>query len=300
MVKAMKIKNLLALSSAVGLAVCAASSHAVNGHYVGGIEGVKNAVVPPEGIYYRGYLVHYDIDSLKDDDGNSVPGSNTGSVTAFVSRLIWMTDKTFLGADYGMEVIIPVQRNSFDFRGVGLGDTQSGIGDVFIGPLILAWHGRQWDAVFAAGHWFSIGDFEPGEASIGKGFDTTMLTLGGAWHLNQDRTWSVSALSRYEIKGEQDDTGITPGDSWIVEWGISHQLDNGIDVGLVGYNGWQLEADSGMGSADAKQEAHAIGAEVGVGLPGLGAMLNGAVYTEYSNKNRPQGNIFRLQFTKAF
>lgn len=296
----MKAKNLLLLSGVLGLAAYAAPGHAVNGHYVGGIEGIRNASVPPEGFYYRGYLVHYDIDNIQGANGSTVPGDNTGTVTALSNRFIWMTDKKFLGADYGVEAIVNGQRNSFDFKGIGVDETETGIGDVFLGPVILAWHGQQWDSVFAAGHWFDTGDYSATDpASIGKGFGTTMLTLGGTLHVNESRTWSVSALSRYEIKTEQDDTGITPGDSWIVEWAISHQLDNGVEVALAGYDGWQLESDSGA-SGDAKVEQHAIGAEVGLGVPAMGAMLNGAIYTEYSNSNRPEGNLFRLSLTKPF
>lgn len=296
----MKAKRLLIISGILGLAAYAAPGYAVNGHYVGGIEGIKGAAVPPEGLYYRGYLVHYDIDSFEDPEGNSVPGDNGGSVTALANRFIWITDKKFLGADYGVEAIVTGQRNDFDFKGLGFDETETGIGDVFLGPVILAWHGEQWDSVFAAGHWFDTADYSATEpASIGKGFGTTMLTLGGTWHVDRARTWSVSALSRYEIKTEQDDTGVTPGDSWIVEWAISHQLSPGLEVALAGYDGWQLESDSGA-AGDAKVEQHAIGAEVGIGLPGIGAMLNGAVYTEYSNQNRPEGNLFRLSLTKAF
>ena len=95
-----------------------------------------------------------------------------------------------------------------------------GIGDLFVGPIILGWHGSQWDITFAGGHWFDTADFDADNpASVGKGYGTTMLTLGGMWHFDEEKRWNISALSRYEIKTKQDDTGVTPGDSWLVEWG---------------------------------------------------------------------------------
>jgi hypothetical protein len=295
MVNIMRTTKLLAAAGTLGLALSAAPTYAVNGHYVGGIEGTKGAVVPPEGLYYRGYLVHYDIDTVRDDRGDLDDAD--GSVTAFANRFIYVTDKKFLGADYGMEAIVIAQDNDFDFAN----SSESGIGDVFLGPVILSWHGKQWDSVFAAGHWFDTGDYDAADpASIGKGHGTTMLTLGGTWYFDEQRDWSFSALSRYEIKTEQDDTDITKGDSWIVEWAVGKVLDNGVEVTLAGYDGWQLESDSGPGATNAKVEQHAIGAEVTFPVKAIGAQLSGAVYTEYSNKNRPEGNLLRLHLTKAF
>lgn len=296
----MRTTKLLVAAGTLSLALSAPPVLAVNGHYVGGIEGSKGPAVPPQGFYYRGYLVHYDIDSVQDGDGDKVPGSNEGSVTAFANRFIYVTDKKFLGADYGMEAIVIAQRNDFDFKGIGVNETETGIGDVFLGPIILSWHGKQWDSVFAAGHWFDVGDSASNAASVGKDFGTTMLTLGGTWYFDEARDWSFSALSRYEIKTEREDTDTTPGDSVIVEWALARMLDNGVEVALAGYDGWQLESDRGTSNPAPKLEQHAIGAEVTFPVAALGAQLSGAVYTEYGNKNRPEGNLFRLHLTKAF
>ncbi|GGE65403.1 hypothetical protein GCM10011533_17230 [Streptosporangium jomthongense] len=295
----MKYKKALTLAGLIAAAPLSSPALAANGHYVPGVEGIGGPAVPPPGVYYRGYLVHYDIDNLRDGQGNKAPGKNTGEVTALANRFIWITDKTFLGANYGMEAIVPLQDTSLNFRGLGVKDSDSGLGDIFIGPVVLGWHGQQWDAVFAAGHWFDTASYEPTEpASIGKGYGTTMLTLGGSWHFDADKRWSFSALSRYEIKTEQDDTDITPGDSWLVEWALSHRLDSGLNVGLVGYEAWQLERSKGT-AAD-KAEKHALGAEVGYFWPHLGLGLNGAYYQEYNNEAGPEGDLLRLHLTKVF
>ncbi|PPK51675.1 SphA family protein [Marinobacter persicus] len=291
----MRTTKLLAAAGTLGLALSATPAFAVNGHYVAGIEGTKGPSLPPEGLYYRGYLVQYEIDSIQSDAGDIDDAD--GSVTAFANRFIYVTDKKFLGADYGMEAIVIAQDNDFDFAR----SSDSGIGDVFLGPLILGWHGQQWDTVFAAGHWFDTGDYDStNPAAVGKGFGTTMLTLGGTWYFDEARDWSFSALSRYEIKTEQEDTERTPGDSWTVEWALGKVLNNGVEVALAGYDGWQLESDSGPNTTNAKMEQHAIGAEVTFPVKPLGAQLSGAVYTEYANKNRPEGNLFRLHLTKRF
>lgn len=285
--------------------LAAAPALAVNGHYPPGIEGLGAAAAPPEGVYYRGYLLHYDVDRFNDSGGDAVPGRNSGSVTALAHRFIWMTGQQFLGADYGVETIFPTFDLRFDLDVAG-GDRfhDKGVGDLFVGPMILGWHGERWDATFAAGHWFDTADFEADNpASVGKGYGTTMLTLGGMWHLDAERRWNVSALSRYEIKTEQDVTGITPGDSWLLEWGVSHRLENGLELGLVGYDAWQLESDDGAATG-AKAERHAIGVEAGYLWPAVGVQLKGAAYHEYDAKAgglkglESEGDTFRLQLTK--
>ncbi|QTP56591.1 transporter [Billgrantia sulfidoxydans] len=291
--------------AALGASLVATPVLAVNGHYPPGIEGLNAAAAPSEGLYYRGYLLHYDVEHFNDGTGTAVPGDNSGSVTALAHRFIWMTGKQFLGADYGMEAIVPMLDIEFEL-GIAGGQRfdDDGIGDVFVGPLILGWHGEQWDATFAAGHWFDSADFDVANpASVGKGYGTTMLTLGGVWHLDAEKRWNVSALSRYEIKTEQDDTGITPGDSWLVEWGIGHRLTSGLELGLVGYDAWQLEADDGATTGD-KAERHAIGVEAGYLWPTAGVMLKGAAYHEYDagagglKGLESEGDTFRLQLTK--
>ena len=84
----MRTTKLLAAAGTLGLALSATPALAVNGHYVGGVEGTKGASVPPEGLYYRGYLVQYEIDSIQDDDSNDVPLDNEGSVTALARPLL--------------------------------------------------------------------------------------------------------------------------------------------------------------------------------------------------------------------
>ncbi|WP_375057468.1 transporter [Zobellella sp. DQSA1] len=280
-------------AATLALAALSGPALAANGHYVPGVEGLKGPVVPPAGTYYRGYLVHYDFDKIKLPDDNTL--SAKGNVTALANRLIHITEKQLLGADYGFETIIPVQRNDFDFAN----RKESGVGDIFVGPVVLGWHGQQWDAVFAAGLWLDTGDYSSTEpTAIGKGYKSTMLTLGGTYYPDADRRWSVSALSRYEIKSKQDETGITPGDSWLVEWGIGKRLDNGLELGLVGYDAWQLE--NSKGAPAGKAEKHALGVEAGYFWPSLMLGLNAAYLNEYQVENGPSGDLFRLTLTKVF
>ena len=87
--------------------------------------------------------------------------------------------------------------------------------------------------------------------------------------------------------------------------GLGHRLNNGLELGLVGYNAWQLEANEEAPTTD-KAERHAIGAEAGYLWATAGVILKGAYYHEYDTQAgglkglESDGNTLRLQLTKFF
>lgn len=154
-----KHRVIAALALAGGLAV---SSAQAEGHYVPGVEGLQGASVPPPGFYYLGYLVNYNIDDFRAPGTSSnLPGHNRGTVTALANRFVWISQYKLLGADYGMDAIVPVMRTSLTINAAGISDTRSGVGDVYLGPLVLGWHGQQWDAAAAAGVWLDSASTSP-------------------------------------------------------------------------------------------------------------------------------------------
>ena len=286
------------IASAAALALLVATGAHAEGHYVPGVEGMQGPSVPPPGVYYLGYLVNYDISSLRaPGSSDAIPGRNKGSVTALANRLVWVTNHKFLGADYGIETIIPVMRTSLDFAN----SKDSGVGDVYVGPLVLGWHGPQWDAVAAAGMWLDTASTrEP--ASPGKGFKSTMLTGGMTYYFDGAKTITGSALARYEFNSRKDN-GIRPGQQLTVEWGLGKSFGT-FSAGLVGYSQWQTTNDNGVGASDDKSSVHAVGAEVVYPIPSAGVFLKAAAYKEVSAKGgtnpQPKGSLVRFSLVKAF
>ncbi len=286
------------IASAAALALLVAAGAQAEGHYVPGVEGMQGPSVPPPGVYYLGYLVNYDISSLRaPGSSDAIPGRNKGSVTALANRLVWVTNHKFLGADYGVETIIPVMRTSLDFAN----SKDSGVGDVYVGPLVLGWHGPQWDAVAAAGMWLDTASTrEP--ASPGKGFKSTMLTGGLTYYFDGAKTITGSALARYEFNSRKDN-GIRPGQQLTVEWGLGKSFGT-FSAGLVGYSQWQTTNDNGVGASDDKSSVHAVGAEVVYPIPSAGVFLKAAAYKEVSAKGgtnpQPKGSLVRFSLVKAF
>lgn len=289
--------------SAVAMAACAISLSAqAGGHYVPGVEGIQGSSVPPPGNYYLGYMVHYNIDSLRAPGSkNAIPGHNEGSVTALANRFVKITDKKILGANYGFEAIVPVVHKSLTFNAAGISESHSGVADVYLGPLVLGWHGERWDAVAAAGLWLDNAKSK-NASDPGNGYKSTMLTAGGTYYFDKAKTWSGSALMRYEINSKKD--GFRPGNQATVEWGVG-KVVGPVQLGIVGYSQMQTTKDSGVGASNAKAERHAIGAEVVYPLmKEAGLMLKAAYYKEVSAKGgtgpQPKGSTARFTLVKAF
>lgn len=292
------MKKLLIAAAALS---ALAGAHA-EGHYVPGVEGLQAASVPPPGIYYLGYMANYNAEQFKaPGSSNALPGDNKATIFALANRLVWVTNTKVLGADYGIEAIVPLQSTSLTLKAADVFDTQSGLGDVYLGPVVLGWHGANWDAVAAAGYWFKSADSDS-PASAGKGFASTMLTGGATYYFDTAKTVSGSALLRYEINASKSN-GFKPGDQVSLEWGFGKMLGT-VQVGVVGYDQMQVSTDSGTGASANKSKRHAIGAEVVLPLISSGVILKAAAYQEYKVQAgtgaNPRGNLLRFTFVKFF
>ena len=266
---------LILITSSLPFAVYASDSH-----YVPGIEGLKGSVMPPQGVYYKGYLVNYSADK-----NEALPPDSEVNVTALAHRVVWVTPQKLLGGDLALEAIVPLIKTDLKVGGQDI-DKRTGLGDLYVGG-VLGWHGARWDATTGIGYWADTGDYDSNRfASPGKGYDSVMLTLGGNVKLNQKGDINLSALSRYEMPN-----GDGLNDELIIEWGLGKSYGM-LDVGLVGYNTFE--------TGDGKEERNALGLSMGYFSPPnlLGGDI--ALYKEYSNKETFEGNTLRASLTKVF
>ena len=295
-------KTFAATAVLAGLASLSPLVAQAEGHYVPGVEGIQAASVPPPGFYYLGYAVNYNANSFRAPGSSTdLPGHNSATVTALANRFVWMTGHKVLGADYGVEAIVPLVRTSLTINAAGIADSRTGVGDVYVAPLVLGWHGAQWDAVAVAGMWLDTGSTDH-PASAGKGFKSTMLTAGMTYYFDAAKTISGSALMRFERHGKTD-SGFRHGNQATVEWGLAKVFGT-MQAGVVGYSQWQTSNDSGAGASADKSSRHALGAELVYPIASAGVFLKGAVYKEFRAEAgtgpQPKGSLVRLTMVKAF
>jgi len=271
-------------------------------HYVPGVEGLKAASLPPPGIYVRDYNVFYESSQLNNDVGDKIgPADAKASIYANVPRVLWITDTKFLGGYVGVDALLPLQYTALDVTTPGgpYDDSTFGVGDVFA-ETTLSWHPKQFDLAVGAGFWAPTGDSAvPPTVRAGQGFWTVMFTAGATWYLDAERSWSVSALNRYEINTESRDTGITPGQAYTLEWGFGHTFNKTIEVGLVGYYQQQTTFNSGSGASSALDRVAAMGPEVGMFYPKQKLGWSLRYLSEFMAENRLQGQTLVFTVTKV-
>ncbi len=268
-------------------------------HYVPGVEGLKAATLPPPGIYLRDYNVGYYSTRLNDANGDKIAGADPKAIVyANVPRVIWITDAKLLGGYLGVDALLPLTYNELKVNTPGgpFNDQTFGIGDFFLEGT-WSMHIPQFDFSAAAGAWMPTGDFSPQNPTYaGSGFWTVMFTAGATWYIDKEKNWSVSALNRYEINTQQEDTHVTPGQAYTVEGGVSYTINKMFDVGPVGY--YQQQVTS-TGGAPLNRVA-AAGGEIGAFYPKIMFGWSLRYLYEFMAESRLQGQTVALTLTKRF
>jgi hypothetical protein len=262
-------------------------------HYPAGVEGVKGASLPPPGLYIRDYNYTYWSSDYKD------AGPKPFDVVANVQtpRLVLITNKLFFGAYYGADVIVPLVYQ--DVTVANHSASKFGVGDIFIEPVTLSWHMKKADISFGWGMWAPTGDYKLAELAVpGKGYWTNMFTGGVTYYPDKKRSWSISALNRYEINYNRSDTLITPGQYWTLEWGLAKSVSKTVDLGFTGYAQVQTAVAIGLQAPLLKQHAFGLGPEITFVIPKLGVSTSLRYLKEVGAQQRPQGNIFNVTFTR--
>ena len=290
-----KLSAILTLCVCMLLSTTAFAGHA---HYVNGIEGVKGASVPPPGQYWRSYNVFYNANTIKNNNGNKA--AFNVDVFATVQRYIHTTNTKILGGDLVIGAIVPLTYTHV--KAGGNGDTDFNLGDIFIEPFVLAWHGERSDSVLGIGAYLPTGKFNSNAmANAGKGYWTYMLTAGTTQYLSRDKSWSFAVLARYETHSSQRNTDYRAGDDFHFEWGLGKKLNDRVELGLAGYCQWQVRKDKNnrtYGNPNDKERVYAIGPEINLSIPKWKAAINLRSLWEFGGKNTTEGNITTLTFTK--
>ena len=165
-----------------------------------------------------------------------------------VHKFVYVWEDVLFGANYAMNLIVPLVSTDISISAYHVDDNQFGIGDVVIEPFVLSWNKPKYDFAFGLAAIAPVGSYDIKEpASPGKSFWTGMLTFGGTYYFDSHKSWHASILSRYEIHGEKEDYNITPGNDFTFEWGIAKTIPSKFiwNVGVSGYAHWQVSDDDG-------------------------------------------------------
>lgn len=286
-------------AAAAALAVLAtASAHAKEGgdQYPNGAENWFAGAVPPPGQYLINYFGYYE-GKLKDGDGDKVrlPDGSNPEVSAWFEslRYVYVTEQKLFGADWAWHVIVPIVHQSLDIGPLGGEASVTGLGDVTIDPIILAWHGPEWHFATGLDINLPLGVYDKHDSrkSIGANY-WSFEPIFAASYLGASG-WEVSAKFMYNIKTENEDTDYQSGDEFHMDYLVGKHVGDW-SFGLSGYYLKQVTDDEQYGRTVGdgnRGEVFAIGPSIKYQTKG-GTHFIGQWQHESSVENRFQGNKY--------
>ena len=238
-----------------------------NEHYIAGTEGIRPGSLPGPGIYFDDINLYANL-YQNGTFGSGVfrtYASERSSTYVNEPRLRWISKLNVLGANYGMEVMIPLSyQNTESFITIpgfppptpsqtyAQSQRRFDANDLEVSPLLLAWHLKHFDFSMGYAFWVRDNVSQPGvygampvvnpltgglPGPLGQHWWAQMLMAGGTWYPDATRHWAVSALCHYE-NDQKDNVGsgltISYGQLFTSEWSLSRTAGKYIEAGVVG------------------------------------------------------------------
>jgi hypothetical protein len=277
--------------------------------YPNGTSGIKAGTVPPPGRYWLMYDRLYTSDTLIGPNGEEATAPGGGplgfdiSAWANVHRYVNSTDYEILGANYAWNVVVPLALIDMHISAAGVNNEEFKLADLNMEPFILEWHMPRYDFGYLYGLFIPTADRSDNRPALpGKAFWTHYVGAAGTYYFDDDRTWSASILSRWEIPTRRQDKDITPGQNFSFEWGVARNIEQVLDIGVSGYCSWQTTLDRGADVTypNVLDRAFAIGPEIQYFSVPYNVGYHFRCWKEFGVVDRPEGVIATLTIVKPF
>jgi hypothetical protein len=301
------VRGIVAVACAL---LAAARADAQNrGVYPLGMSATNSGVTPASGFTYGNQLLIYGRDEAKGDDGETLPVGGLNTVVMDMNSFIWVSEAKLLGARYSAIATIPFAKNSLTSDIHGKISGGGGLADSYYLPLILGWGGERVSVRAMYGFLAPTGHFEAGaDDNVGSGYWTHTLSTGQTFHLDERRTFALSAFEMYEFHTEQEGTGVHPGQNWDLDYSLMGTLpvqgDARFQLGVAGYAARQTTAKTGPDvTPEAEKERYAVN---GLGVAATGAFPKRRASValkyikEFANRATYEGYSVQLAGTIGF
>lgn len=264
-------KSILMLIACIILTCLPALAKEGGDQYPNGAENWFAGAAPPPGRYYVNYLGYY-TGQLKDGGGQKVIlNGKTPSVDAAFDafRFVNMTHLKLFGADYGVQIIIPVVYQSMDFNGRA---STTNIGDITIDPSIFGWNSPRWHALAAVDIYLPTGYYDQNDSRISIGANYYGFDPLFAISYMPKSDWELSVKVMYNLKTSNPVTDYHSGQEFHTDYAAGKHFGSWM-VGMTGYAvkqttddtiaGHVVPASAGLWSAGRRGQVLAIGPSIG-------------------------------------
>jgi hypothetical protein len=281
----------------------------VRGVYPLGMSATNSGVTGEPGLSYSNFFLFYARDELKGPDGE-VQATGLNTVLMDMNTLIWASGKELvLGARYSIAVTLPIANNSLSSDSGGALSGGGGLADSYYQPLILGWRMARLDIKAAYGFLAPTGKFEASASdNVGSGYWTHAFSSGQTLYFSPAKQTSLSAFEMYEVHTQQEDTAIQPGDTFDLDYSVTHTFasdeDLNVQVGIIGYAQWQTTDKAGPAITPAEASAHyqvyALGLATNFVLLARKVTLGLKYFDEFSNKSTFEGYSIQISGAVKF
>jgi hypothetical protein len=275
------------------------------------MSATNSGVTPEPGISYVNQFLFYSRDQAKGPNGE-VLATGQNSVMMDMNSLVWVSKGKigFLGGPlFSMSATIPLANNSLTSDIEGGISGGGGLADSYYQPFILGWRRKRADIRAVYGFLAPSGKFSVGaKNNVGSGYWTHAFSSGQTIYLNEKRTIAISAFQMYEVHTTQQGTQIHPGDTLNLDYSLTRvlslQRDLNLQVGLVGYEQWQLNDKTGPDITFAQSSAHyrvnALGFGSSLILPARKVSAGIKYFKEFEDRSTFQGYSIQITATIKF
>jgi len=300
------------------LSVAFPSSAQQKGQYVPGQYGLNAgaALLPPPGFTFANLDLNYSADTLKNANAVALPVTGNYSFWFVENLFFYAPHKKILGGQFTSmaslnlangSLTADLQSPSFGVGGgevFGISGGGEGITDTWVQPVNLGWHLKRLDTWVGYAFVAPTGAFSPGSSSNnGSGYWGNNFCSGTTFYATKNKATQLNLATNWEFHGTKRGTNIIPGQAFTMEWGIGQivplkkDLSRLAQLGVIGYDQWQVSANQGLTRDFPFYSMHAIGLQTNFILPGPGFSGFFKYLPEYLVKASTQGRTFVFGFT---
>lgn len=293
--------------------VCAWDSGAqgqVRGVYPPGMSATNSGVTPEPGFTYANLFLFYARDTLRGASGE-ITATGRHAVLMDMNSFIWVSkpQAALKGALYSASATLPIANNSLTSDEDGAISGGGGFADSYYQPLILGWRNGGVNIRAIYGFLAPTGRFDASaNDNVGSGYWTNVLSGGETVYLTKDKATAISAFEMYEFHATQQGTKIHPGETFDLDYSLTHVLplrrDLSLQLGMIGYGQYQTTDTTGPNIAPGQGTAHykvnALGVSSSVTLPARKVNAGFKFFKEFSNESTFQGYSVQMSIAISF
>lgn len=267
------------------------------GAYANGAEDSMSGNVPGPGFWFVNYTNYYNADSFKDNNGNTLLGSDQFEVTSLVNvfRLAYTSNYKILGGNAGVFTLLPLVY--LDVKTPAGSDTASGLGDITISPFI-SWHAKNLHWAVAIDSVLPTGAYDKDDiANIGRNVYTFEPLLAVTYLA--DNGFELTGKFMYDFNTKNTDTDYLSGQEFHTDL-FAGQHIGAWTFGLNGYYYKQVTDDelNGQKVKDNRGQAMALGPVIGYMYKGQSFILK--YQKEFEVENKSAGEKIWLKYFVHF